>query len=183
MWLSPSMIDLGLPRWLSGTESACRCRRYRRGGFSPWVGKISWRRKWQSTAVFLAGEFHAQRSLVGCSPRDREESDVTKHTHTHDKLSHHFKLKDHMMIEVTLRMNPLSFFQVIHWGAAGIRSTYWGHHSLTSLVGWSTKALILPFSWVALRELKKGPPLWQIVSNARIRELTNFVFLQWHLWI
>ena len=26
--------------------------------FDPWVGKIPWRRKWQSTPVFLPGEFH-----------------------------------------------------------------------------------------------------------------------------
>ena len=61
---------------------------------------------------------------MDCSPWDREESDVTKHTHTHDKLSHHFKLKDHMMVEVTLKMNPPSFLQVIHRGAAGMLSTY-----------------------------------------------------------
>ena len=28
-------------------------------------GKISWSRKWQPTPVFLPGEFHGQRSLVG----------------------------------------------------------------------------------------------------------------------
>ena len=36
--------------------------------FYPWVGKISWRRKWQCTPIFLPGEFHGQRSLVGYSP-------------------------------------------------------------------------------------------------------------------
>ena len=30
-----------------------------------WVGKIPWRRKWQLTPVFLPGESHRQRSLVG----------------------------------------------------------------------------------------------------------------------
>ena len=44
----------GLPRWLSGEESACQCRRHRRHGFDPWVEKILWRRKGQS--VFLPGE-------------------------------------------------------------------------------------------------------------------------------
>ena len=39
-----------------------------RRGFDPWVRKISWRRGWLSTAVFLPGEFHGQRSLVGYSP-------------------------------------------------------------------------------------------------------------------
>ena len=27
------------------------------------VGKITWRRKWQPTPVFLPGEFHGQRNL------------------------------------------------------------------------------------------------------------------------
>ena len=29
---------------LSGKEPACQCRRGKRGGFDPWVGKIPWRR-------------------------------------------------------------------------------------------------------------------------------------------
>ena len=33
--------------------------------FDPWVKKIPWRREWQPTLVFLPGEFHGQRSLVG----------------------------------------------------------------------------------------------------------------------
>ena len=35
-----------------------------RHGFDPWVGKIHWRRAWQSTAVFLPGAPHGQRSLT-----------------------------------------------------------------------------------------------------------------------
>ena len=33
-----------------------------------WVGKIPWRRKWQSTPIFLAGESHGKRGLASCSP-------------------------------------------------------------------------------------------------------------------
>ena len=58
---------LGLPRWFSGKESACQCRRHRRHRFSPWVSKIPWR-KWQLTPVLLPGKFHGQRSLVGYGP-------------------------------------------------------------------------------------------------------------------
>ena len=36
-----------------------------------------WRRKWQPTPVFLPGESHGRRSLVGCSPWGRTESDTT----------------------------------------------------------------------------------------------------------
>jgi len=38
------------------------------GGLIPWVRKISWRRRWQATPVFLPGESHGQRRLAGCSP-------------------------------------------------------------------------------------------------------------------
>ena len=41
----------GLPRWLSGKESACQGRRHRRGGYDPWVGKIPLRRKCQLAPV------------------------------------------------------------------------------------------------------------------------------------
>ena len=46
---------LGVPGGTSGKESACQCRRHKKYGFDPWVGKIPWRRKWQPTPVFLAG--------------------------------------------------------------------------------------------------------------------------------
>ena len=39
---------------------------------------LSWRRKWQPTAVFLPGESHGGRSLAGYSPWGRRESDMTE---------------------------------------------------------------------------------------------------------
>ena len=60
-----------LPRWYSDKESSCQCRRCRRHAFDPWVRKIPWRRKWQPTPVFLSGESHGQRSLVGNCPWGR----------------------------------------------------------------------------------------------------------------
>ena len=39
----------------SGKEPACQCRRCKRHRFYPWVGKISWSRKWQTVTVFLPG--------------------------------------------------------------------------------------------------------------------------------
>ena len=46
--------------------------------FDPWVGKIPWRRIWQPTPVFLPGEFHGQRRLVGFSPWGCKELDMTE---------------------------------------------------------------------------------------------------------
>ena len=50
----------------------------RRPGFDPWVGKVPWRRAWQPTPVFLPGESHGQRSLVGSRSWGRRESDTTE---------------------------------------------------------------------------------------------------------
>ena len=70
----------GLPRWLSGKESACFCRGCR---FDPWIGKISWSRKRQPTSVFLPEKFHGEGSLTGCSPRGYKEVDTTEHMYTY----------------------------------------------------------------------------------------------------
>ena len=42
-----------------------QCRSCRRHRFDSWVGKILWRRAWQSTPVILPGESHGLRSLAG----------------------------------------------------------------------------------------------------------------------
>ena len=58
-------------------------------GFSPWVRKISWRRKWQPTPVFLPGKSHGRRSLVGYCPWGRKESDTTGRLHFTSLMSIH----------------------------------------------------------------------------------------------
>ena len=57
-------------RWL---RICLQCRRPR---FDPW--KIPWRRAWQPTPVFLPGESHGQRSLVGYSPWGHKDLDTTE---------------------------------------------------------------------------------------------------------
>ena len=46
--------------------------------FDPWLGKISWRRKRAPHSIILAWGTHGQRSLVGYSPWDHKESDLTQ---------------------------------------------------------------------------------------------------------
>ena len=48
---------------------------------------LSWRRQWQPTPVLLPGKSYGWRSLVGCSPWGREESDVTERLHFDFSLS------------------------------------------------------------------------------------------------
>ena len=74
-------LKLGFPGGASGKELTCQCRRHKRHGFSPWIGKSPWRRAWQPTPVFLPGESYGQRSLVGNIPQGGKELDVTEETY------------------------------------------------------------------------------------------------------
>ena len=69
-------VGKGLPRWHSGKEPTCQCRRCERCRFDPCVQKIPWRRAWQPTPELLPGESHGQRSLASYSPCDLIESDT-----------------------------------------------------------------------------------------------------------
>ena len=60
------IFHMGFPGDTSVKESACQRRRCKRYQFSPLVGKIPWRRKMATHSSVLPGEFHGQRSLVGC---------------------------------------------------------------------------------------------------------------------
>ena len=77
---------LGCPGGVSGKEPTCQCRRHKRCGFYPWVGKIPWRRTWKPTPLFSPGKSHGQRSLEGYGPQGhrvrQDRSDLT-HTRTH----------------------------------------------------------------------------------------------------
>ena len=70
---------MGFPGGAHSKEAPCQCRRHKRHRFDPWVRKIPWGRAWQSAPVFLLGESHGQRSLMGYSPWGCKESDMTEH--------------------------------------------------------------------------------------------------------
>ena len=75
--LGPSKSSLSWTTPVAQRWRIClQCRRHR---FDPWVGKISWRRAWQLTPVFLLKRSHGQRSLVGYSPWSVKESEATEH--------------------------------------------------------------------------------------------------------
>ena len=67
--ITTATIVMGFLYTSVGKESACSA-----GDpvSSPGLGIFPWRRKWQSTPVFLPGESHGQRSLAGCSPWGRK---------------------------------------------------------------------------------------------------------------
>ena len=62
--LNSGLPVMGFPGGSAGKESTCNA-----GGMGSIPGQEDpWRRKWQSTPVFLPGKFHRQRSLAGYSP-------------------------------------------------------------------------------------------------------------------
>ena len=89
VYLSSIRINFGFPGG-SGVKNPRQRKRCRRCGFDSWVGKIPWRRAWHPTPVFLPGESHGQRSLVGYSPQGCKELDMTEHAHMQEFHSHTF---------------------------------------------------------------------------------------------
>ena len=69
-----------MAQWL---RICLNCRRFK---FSLWVCKSPWRRKWQSTPIFLPGESHVPRSPTGYNPWGHKESDTTETTNTHTRI-------------------------------------------------------------------------------------------------
>ena len=79
---SSKKIPFGLTSagvWALAKESACRGRRHKSCGFNPWVGKMPWRRKWQSAPVLLPWDYYGQRRL---GPWGHKELDMTEYLNT-----------------------------------------------------------------------------------------------------
>ena len=79
----------------------------KRRGLHTWVGKIPWRRAWQSTPVSLPGESHGQRSLAGYNPQSCTESDTaeaTEHACMYYQKGIHFSSK----LKSRLESSPVS---------------------------------------------------------------------------
>ena len=73
------LLVRGFPGGPSGKEHACQCRKCKTCRFDPWVRKISWRKPWHLTLVFLPGESHRLRSMGS----QRVTTEVMYHTSTH----------------------------------------------------------------------------------------------------
>ena len=93
-WIFRVPYSVRFPRWLSGKESTCPCRRC---GFDPWVRKTL-----AAHCSILGWESHEQRRLVGYSPWGCKESDMTEHTRMHSVTQKSESL--HKMLGVSVSM-------------------------------------------------------------------------------
>ena len=75
----------------SAVKNLPAMRSHRRPGLDHWVGKILWRRAWQSTPVFLLGEtpWTETGGLQSMGSQRLGCDWVTKHTHLHYLFSAH----------------------------------------------------------------------------------------------
>ena len=74
------MHKLGaFPGGTSGKEPACQRRRPKRCEFDSWVEKISWRKKWQPTPVFLSGEGRKIKSIKLEMKMERSQQKTQKY--------------------------------------------------------------------------------------------------------
>ena len=107
-FLLRSLVHIGFPGGAGGKEPTCQCRRHKRYGFNPWVGKIPWKLAWQPTPVFLPGKFHGRRSLVGC-----KELDMTEQLHLH---SSYFCSFMGLICELGFQLEVEIILQKTFWG-------------------------------------------------------------------
>ena len=75
-----------LPSGASGKEPNCPCSRGKRHEFVPWSRKLPWRREWLPTPVFLPGEYHGQRSLMGYSSQVAKSWTLLKQLSTNTQI-------------------------------------------------------------------------------------------------
>ena len=126
VWEAQICYDPCISRWYSSKESSCQCRKHKRHGFDPWVGKSPWRRKWQSTPVFLPGEFHGERSLVGY-----KESDTIEWLSTQQHTQSNFTGARHVS-EESDDSSPRPHLSATAWGTSlvvqwlGVCLPVWG---------------------------------------------------------
>ena len=76
-------VVCGLPKWISGKESACQCRRHR---FNPWMGKISLDEEMVAYSSVLAWKSPMDRGAWWApSPWGHKKTDTTERlsAHTH----------------------------------------------------------------------------------------------------
>ena len=87
---------MGFPAGSDSKESACSTGD---PGSIPESGRSPGRRKWLSTPIFLPGESHGQRSLVGYSPWGHKELDMTERP-THTNVTHSLVASDQFSLSV-----------------------------------------------------------------------------------
>ena len=95
----PTPIFLGFPDGSDGKEAACSVGR---PVFNPWARRISWKREWLLTPVFLLENPHRRSRLVGYSPLGLTDSDTAEHLSTTQQVR-----TDHQCTQKNLKIRQV----------------------------------------------------------------------------
>ena len=145
---------IGLPGGTSGTELPCQCMGLKRPGLDPWVRKISWRRKWQPTPVFLPGK---------CKDRGAWQATV----HRVARVGLNLVTKPTYLLMTVNSKQP----QTEHFPATGL---IWGHVGKTSISALLTMpkplTVWITINWKILKEMGIPDHLTCLLRNLYARQ-------------
>ena len=113
-------------------------------------GKIPWRKKLQPTPIFLPGESHGQRSLVGYSPWGCKELDMTQ------RLSHIPGKIHQASKQLTHWKSPWCWERLRAEGVEGIRG--WD--------GWTASLMQWARKWKWSRSVRLFATPWAVAHQA-----------------
>ena len=119
--LSP-LVLLGFSGGASGKEPTCQCKRHKRHGFDPWVGKIPWRWAWQPTPVFLPGESPWTEEPARLQPIELQRvghncSDLTQHSIRFIaklRLQRKLRYRELSLNHLPLHVHSVPFINIAH---------------------------------------------------------------------
>ena len=131
-----------------------RCKRL---GFNPCVRKILWSRKWQPTLVFLPGESHGQRSLVGYSPWGCKESDTTEHAQPYGKR---FPVECHKAFNTVYSLRNQS------WKKTTYVQHLWNAPMDSECEGWIQNQVKQKVKTLAVWHIGLNPKWWNVICIA-----------------
>ena len=155
-------FPVGFPGGSVGKESACNAGDTGDASLILESGRFPWRKKWQPAPVFLPGESHGQRGLMGYTPWGHKELDMAEHAHTHtqffwnDELEHNIWAWYCVFFLISFFENqPKRESQAPRFGPQRLFNAVWFHMTNAFLILKFHEILLpshfsIPFCWVCL---------------------------------
>ena len=136
------------------------------------------RRQWHPTPVLLPGKSHGQRSLVGCSPWGREESDTTERLHFHFSFSCIGEGNGNPL-QCSCLENPRD--RGAWWAAI------YGVTQSRTRLKWLSSNTIQVFEWLHIKKMELVPLYRYMQGQKDCRDWLTFWFLylgqRGHFWM